>query len=241
MGLGSSARCFSSGRAEGIVKMWNEERGFGFISPSAGGEDVFVHRSALQEGVQLSQGMSVSYDPEWDDRKRKDRAANVSASAGGGGGGGGGGFAAPSGGQGFGAAAARSLPPASSWSMVSAAGKREISRQPLAQDAGSAIVRQRVTVRGDAPKGSGPDVRKEEFQLVGDGSWDKRLYPEGPDPEEVVVLRPGGPGSRAAGERGKGHGRNWAVEGRPGSTFDVLYDPESHMVSVEQAFAESRS
>merc|ERR1719499_1883760 len=122
MGLGSSARCFSSGRAEGIVKMWNEERGFGFISPSAGGEDVFVHRSALQEGVQLSQGMSVSYDPEWDDRKRKDRAANVSASAGGGGGGS---FAAPSGGQSAGAAAARSLPPASSWNMVSAAGKWE--------------------------------------------------------------------------------------------------------------------
>ena len=32
--------------------------------------------------------------------------------------------------------------------------------------------------------------------------------------QEVVVLKPGGPGSKAAtGSKSKGHGRNWAVEG----------------------------
>lgn len=236
---GAAIRGFSGGRAEGQVKMWNDERGFGFITPAAGGEDVFVHRSALQEGVQLSQGMAVSYDPEWDDRKRKDRAANVSASSNASAGVAAGG-ASPAGGPAVqGAPAQAPMPVASSFNIVSAANKWDISRQPLSQDADSSVVRQRVTIRADAPKGAGPDVRKEEFQLVGDGSWDKRLYPEGPDREEVVVLRPGGTGSRAAGQRGKGHGRNWAVEGRPGSTFDVLYDRETHMVAVEQAFQES--
>jgi len=222
--------------------MWNEERGFGFISPSAGGEDVFCHRSALGEGVQLSQGMAVNYDPEWDEKKRKDRAANVAVSSEGGGGGGA--AAAPasgSGGGGFGgaAAAARPFPQASGWNMVSAAGKWDPSKQAMQQDGGSSALRLRVTIRKDAPKGAGADLRKEEFQICGDASWDKRLYPEGPDREETVVLKPGG-GSKADGQRGKGHGRNWAVEGRVGSAFDIVYDPETRMVTVEQAFEESR-
>jgi len=101
------------------------------------------------------------------------------------------------------------------------------------------VARHRITVRSDAPKGSGPDSRKEEFQLVGDGSWDKRIYPAGPDREETVVLRPGGAGSRAASDRGKGHGRNWAVEGRPGTVIDILYDSETMMVSCQSGFTES--
>jgi len=74
----------SQGKQEGTVKMWNDERGFGFISPISGGDDVFVHRSALGEGVELSQGIAVMYESEWDDRKKKERASSVSPLSGGG-------------------------------------------------------------------------------------------------------------------------------------------------------------
>jgi len=95
-------------------------------------------------------------------------------------------------------------------------------------------LRHRITVRSDAPKGDG-DTKRESFQIVGDGSWDKRLYPAGGDREETVVLKPGGATSRAADQRGKGHGRNWAVEGRPGTAFDILFDADAQTVSCELA------
>ena len=40
-----------------------------------------------------------------------------------------------------------------------------------------------MTLRSDAPKGKGGDVR-EEFQIVGNQSWDLRFYPAGGDKEE---------------------------------------------------------
>lgn len=50
--------------AEGTVKWFNSTKGFGFIQPAAGGNDVFVHISAVQRaGLQgLADGQKVSYE-----------------------------------------------------------------------------------------------------------------------------------------------------------------------------------
>ena len=38
------------GRQQGVLADWNDERGFGFITPAAGGSRVFVHVSAFPRG-----------------------------------------------------------------------------------------------------------------------------------------------------------------------------------------------
>ena len=50
--------------ATGTVKWFNDAKGFGFIEPEAGGEDVFAHFSAIQmEGFRtLKQGGRVSFE-----------------------------------------------------------------------------------------------------------------------------------------------------------------------------------
>lgn len=47
---------------EGTVKFFNEEKGFGFIIPSAGGSEIFVHSSGLIDNI--SENNIVSYDVE---------------------------------------------------------------------------------------------------------------------------------------------------------------------------------
>mmetsp|Transcript_16885 Transcript_16885/g.43041 ORF Transcript_16885/g.43041 Transcript_16885/m.43041 type:complete len:128 (-) Transcript_16885:179-562(-) len=66
----------SSG-GKGTVKRWNDEKGFGFISPDDGGDDVFVHRTGLQGCDALNEGDYVTYALNWDDRKGKYRAEDV--------------------------------------------------------------------------------------------------------------------------------------------------------------------
>lgn len=50
----------------GTVKWFNESKGYGFISPTDGGDDVFVHfRAIVGDGFKtLSEGQTVSYEVE---------------------------------------------------------------------------------------------------------------------------------------------------------------------------------
>eukprot|EP00747_Dinoflagellata_sp_TGD_P109217 gnl/TRDRNA2_/TRDRNA2_170611_c0_seq1.p1 gnl/TRDRNA2_/TRDRNA2_170611_c0~~gnl/TRDRNA2_/TRDRNA2_170611_c0_seq1.p1 ORF type:complete len:631 (-),score=110.21 gnl/TRDRNA2_/TRDRNA2_170611_c0_seq1:69-1802(-) len=65
-------------RATGTIKMWNDEKGFGFIQPSEPGEDIFAHKSALASKVRYPKGTAVEYVVEWDDWKGTYRAATSS-------------------------------------------------------------------------------------------------------------------------------------------------------------------
>lgn len=67
----------SKDRQQGTVKWFNDDKGYGFITPVNGGKDVFVHFSAIQgEGRRsLNEGQSVTYSTE--DGQRGPQAANV--------------------------------------------------------------------------------------------------------------------------------------------------------------------
>jgi CspA family cold shock protein len=62
---------------KGTVKWFNDSKGFGFIAQEAGGEDVFVHHSAIQsDGYRsLKEGQAVTY--EITKEAKGLRAANV--------------------------------------------------------------------------------------------------------------------------------------------------------------------
>ena len=66
--------------SQGTVKWFNSEKGYGFIAGDEGGDDVFVHYSAIKaDGYRsLKEGQKVSYETETDPKKpNKLRAINV--------------------------------------------------------------------------------------------------------------------------------------------------------------------
>ena len=63
----------------GTVKWFNSTKGFGFIQPSDGGQDVFVHISAVERAgaSSLNDGQKVSYEIVTDRRNGKSSADNL--------------------------------------------------------------------------------------------------------------------------------------------------------------------
>jgi CspA family cold shock protein len=65
--------------ATGTVKWFNGQKGFGFIQPSDGGNDVFVHISAVERAglTGLGEGQKVSYEVKTDKMRGKTSAENL--------------------------------------------------------------------------------------------------------------------------------------------------------------------
>jgi CspA family cold shock protein len=63
----------------GVVKWFNGQKGYGFIQPDDGGNDVFVHISAVERaGLHgMNEGQRVSFELKTDPRRGKSSAENL--------------------------------------------------------------------------------------------------------------------------------------------------------------------
>jgi CspA family cold shock protein len=66
-------------RQIGTVKFFNQGKGFGFITPDEGGNDTFVHVTAVENsGISsLDEGMRVSFETEDDKKGKGPKAINL--------------------------------------------------------------------------------------------------------------------------------------------------------------------
>lgn len=65
----------------GIVKFFNNDKGYGFIRPDDGSRDIFVHISAVQQSGlgDLVEGQRVKFEIEPDAKGKGPKAVNLSA------------------------------------------------------------------------------------------------------------------------------------------------------------------
>jgi CspA family cold shock protein len=63
----------------GTVKWFNGQKGYGFIQPTDGGKDIFVHATAVERSElnQLVEGQTISFEVERDGRSGKESAVNL--------------------------------------------------------------------------------------------------------------------------------------------------------------------
>ena len=66
----------------GIIKFFDSGKGYGFIQRKDDGEEIFVHVTAIVDGKVPQQGDTCSFDIEYDDRRGKYRAVNVTGGSG---------------------------------------------------------------------------------------------------------------------------------------------------------------
>merc|ERR1712151_71920 len=100
---GIDLRAFPIMSEAGTIKKFFSEKGFGFITPDDGSDELFFHvkdNGGDDNFSGVNAGDAVNFDQEWNDRKGKYQAVNLSGPTIGGGGGGGGGWG-KSGGKGY--------------------------------------------------------------------------------------------------------------------------------------------
>lgn len=66
-------------RRKGIIKFFNQSKGYGFVTPEDGGKDVFVHITAVQKGgiPELIEGTKISFDVLDDSKGRGPQAIDL--------------------------------------------------------------------------------------------------------------------------------------------------------------------
>jgi CspA family cold shock protein len=62
---------------QGKIRVFREDKGFGFIKPDDGGNDVFFHVSALRAGDEIAVGKVVRFEMGTDPRSGKSKAVSV--------------------------------------------------------------------------------------------------------------------------------------------------------------------